>query len=70
MDEDHLLSELIRAHTDLQRLSKASADARQRRREAARKLVETGRGPTWIAERLGVTRQAVDGFLKYEQRKR
>ncbi|UMB70100.1 LuxR family transcriptional regulator [Mycobacterium paraterrae] len=69
MDEDQALAELIRAHTDLQRLNQQSADARERRRSAARRLVSAGRGPTWIAEQLGVTKQAVDGFLKYEERK-
>lgn len=66
---DEALAELIRAHADLQRLNEESADARERRRQAARRLVEAGYGPTWIAEQLGITKQAVDGFLKYEERK-
>lgn len=40
------------------------ADARQRRRQAARLLVDSGYGTTWIAKQLGVTKQAVDGFPK------
>jgi hypothetical protein len=63
------LAELVRAHADLQRLSEESADARERRRQAGRRLVAAGYGPTWIAEQLGVTKQAVDGFLRYEERK-
>ena len=70
VDEDVALAELVRAHADLARLSDESADARERRREAARRLVESGRGTTWIAAQLGVTKQAVDGFLKYKDRKR
>lgn len=69
MDEAQALAELVRAHADLQRLNEESADARERRRQAARQLVEAGYGPTWIAEQLGVTKQAVDGFLRYEERK-
>lgn len=69
MDEAQALAELIRAHSDLKRLNAESADARERRRQAARRLVEAGHGPTWIAGQLGVTKQAVDGFLKYDERK-
>ena len=61
--------ELDAMEDDLQRLSAESANARERRRRAARRLVEAGHGPTWIAEQLGVTKQAVDGFLRYEERK-
>ncbi|MBX9978050.1 MULTISPECIES: LuxR family transcriptional regulator [Mycobacterium] len=43
-------------------------DARERRRTAAQRLIDGGRGTTWIAAQLGVTKQAVDGFVKYKQR--
>ena len=69
MDESEALAELLRAHADLERLTEEAADARERRRRAARFLVDSGRGTTWIAEQLGVTKQAVDGFLKYKERK-
>ena len=69
MDENSALAELMRAHTDLQRLTLESAHARERRRQAAQRLVEAGHGTTWIATQLGLTKQAVDGFLKYKQRK-
>jgi hypothetical protein len=69
MDESEALSELVRAHADLERLTDEAADARERRRQAAQRLVEAGRGTTWIAAQLGVTKQAVDGFLKYKERK-
>lgn len=70
MDEGDALAELVRAHADLESLTKKSAEARERRRRAARRLVEAGHGTTWIAAQLGVTKQAVDGFLKYKERKR
>lgn len=69
MEESDALAELVRAHTDLERLTEETADARERRRQAARRLVELGHGTTWIAGQLGVTKQAVDGFLKYKERK-
>lgn len=69
MDERDALDELVRAHADLERLTGEITDARERRRQAAGRLVEIGRGTTWIAGQLGVTKQAVDGFLKYKERK-
>jgi hypothetical protein len=69
VDESEALAELVRAHADLERLTDEAADARERRRRAAQRLVEAGRGTTWIAAQLGVTKQAVDGFLKYKERK-
>lgn len=70
MQERHALEQLLAAHTDMQRLTVEIAAARQRRREAAAALTALGRGPTWIAAQLGVSPQAVDGFLKYQERKR
>lgn len=69
MDESDALAELVRAHADLERLTEDIADARERRRQAARRLVDSGHGTTWIANQLGVTKQAVDGFLKYKERR-
>lgn len=69
MDERDALDELVRAHADLERLTGEITDARERQRRAAGRLVEIGRGTTWIAAQLGVTKQAVDGFLKYKERK-
>lgn len=69
VDESDALAELVRAHTDLQRLTLESTEARERRRQAAQRLIDAGHGTTWIAAQLGVTKQAVDGFLKYKQRK-
>lgn len=69
MDEGDALEELVRAHNDLERLTDEIADARERRRTAARCLIDAGHGTTWIAGQLGVTKQAVDGFVKYKERK-
>lgn len=69
VDESKVLGELIAAHADLERLTVEIGAVRERRRKAARELIELGRGPSWIARQLGVTPQAVDGFLKYKERK-
>ena len=68
VNEDDAVEALLTAHADMARLTVELADARERRRAAARQLVELGRGTSWIAARLGVTPQAVDGFLKYKER--
>lgn len=69
VDEGKALDNLIAAHSDLERLTKEISEVRERRRAAARQLIDLGRGPSWIARQLGVTPQAVDGFLKYKERK-
>jgi hypothetical protein len=68
MDEDGAVEALLAAHADMARLSVELTDARERRRDAARQLMALGRGTSWIATRLGVTPQAVDGFMKYKDR--
>jgi ATP-dependent Clp protease ATP-binding subunit ClpA len=68
MDEASAIAELLAAHAEMERSTAALADARERRREAARQLIELGHGTSWIAKQLGVSRQAVDGFLKYKDR--
>lgn len=70
MDESDAINSLLAAHADMERLTAELAAARERRRQAARRLVELGRGISWIAKQLGVTPQAVDGFLKYKDRQR
>ena len=69
MEESDALAELVRAHNDLERLTDELVDVRERRRKAAQRLLDGGRGTTWIAAQLGVTKQAVDGFVKYKRRK-
>jgi hypothetical protein len=68
MDENGLIDALLAAHADMAELTVNLADARERRRDAARQLMALGRGTSWIATRLGVTPQAVDGFMKYKDR--
>lgn len=63
-----VLDDLVRAHENLQRLTGELAAAREHRRAAAQKLIDSGHSLAWIAEHLGVSRQAVDGFLKYKVR--
>lgn len=70
MQESRALKQLLAAHAEMQRLTTEIAAARQRRREAAAALTALGRGPTWIAAQLGVSPQAVDGFLKYKERRK
>ncbi|WP_136246263.1 LuxR family transcriptional regulator [Mycobacterium intracellulare] len=67
-DERRALRELLAAHADMERLTAEISAARQRRRDAARRLIALGRGTSWIARQLGVTAQAVDGFVKYQER--
>lgn len=67
--ERDALKELLAAHADMERLTDEIMDARERRRDAARRLIEMGRGTSWIARHLDVSPQAVDAFLKYKQRK-
>ncbi len=69
MDKQEAVDELLAAHADMERLSEDLAEARERRRIAAQRLVEMGARQTWIAAQLGVTPQAVDSFLKYRARK-
>jgi hypothetical protein len=68
LDEDRAIAALLAAHADMARLTVELADARERRRDAARQLIALGRGTSWIAAQLGVTPQAVDGFMKYKDR--
>lgn len=64
------LNDLVEAHEDLVRLTDQLASARDRRRDAARRLVDLGHGQHWIAAHLGVTPQAVESFLKYRERRK
>ena len=69
VDDSEALDDLLAAHADLERLTVEIADARERRRIAARRLIDSGHGMAWIARQLGVSTQAVDGFVKYKTRK-
>ena len=67
--EEELVRELRAAHADQKRAAAEGAAARQRRREAAEGLRALGRPMSWIADQIGVTQQAVDGFMKYKERR-
>jgi hypothetical protein len=47
----------------------ARSPPRQRRRDLAAKLHAAGCSCKWIGEQIGVTAQAVEGFVKYCQRR-
>jgi antirestriction protein ArdC len=67
MDETSAVHELVTAHADMERLTADLSAARERRRAAARRLIELGHGTSWIARQLDVSPQAVDSFLKYKR---
>lgn len=69
VNEAKALASLIAAHDDIDRLDRELQAARERRRDAARRLIDQGRSQAWIAGQLGISRQAVDSFLKYQQRR-
>ena len=69
LSEEELVRELRAAHADQERLAAELVAARQRRREAAAGLRDLRRPMSWIADQIGVTQQAVDGFLKYKERR-
>lgn len=64
VSDTRTLAKLKAAHADLAILTPQVAAAAKQRREAALKLIESGHSAAWIAEQLGVTRQAVHAFLK------
>lgn len=67
--ERQAVKELVAAHDAMGRLSEEINSVRAQRRAAAAKLVELGRGTSWIARQIGVSPQAVDGFMNYRDRK-
>jgi hypothetical protein len=69
MTEDRLVAALQAAHRDSVEHTASLAQARQRRRELAAELHKAGRSYKWIGEQIGVTAQAVEGFVKYRQRR-
>ncbi|SLH39237.1 hypothetical protein [Mycobacteroides abscessus] len=65
-----VVNELITAHEDMKSLTDQMADARERRRNSARTLIDKfGLEMVYVAQLLGVTKQAVDSFLQYKTRK-
>lgn len=64
------VDQLIAAHHETGHRTKQLAAARQRRRELAVHLHLGGRSYTWIGRQIGLTGQAVEGFVKYHQRRK
>lgn len=67
--EAEIVAELRAAHAAAAEHTERLAEARQRRRELAAELHASGHPYKWIGEQIGVTAQAVEGFLKYQQRR-
>lgn len=66
--DDPLVASLLAAHKAAAEHTALLAEARQRRREAAVRLHEAGYSYKQIGDQIGVTAQAVEGFVKYRQR--
>ena len=67
--EQRLIAGLQAAHESTIEYTTLLADARQRRRELAAELHDAGHSYKSIGEQIGVTAQAVEGFIKYRQRR-
>ncbi|AOS94870.1 MULTISPECIES: helix-turn-helix domain-containing protein [Mycobacterium avium complex (MAC)] len=67
--EQRLLTRLQAAHDSTIEYTQLLAQARQRRRELAAQLHDAGHSYKQIGEHIGVTAQAVEGFIKYRQRR-
>ncbi|WP_081343275.1 hypothetical protein [Mycobacteroides chelonae] len=70
VDSEHdLVADLVAAHQSTVEHTDLLAEARQRRRQLAAQLHADGHSYKWIGEQIGVTAQAVEGFIKYRQRR-
>lgn len=67
--EQDLVADLVAAHQSTVEHSDLLAEARQRRRQLAAQLHADGHSYKWIGAQIGVTAQAVEGFIKYRQRR-
>lgn len=66
VDDDAMaaaLAELLAAHAAQAAVTDQLVAARERRRTAARRLIDLGCTKTWIGQQLGMSPQAVDSFL-------
>lgn len=68
--DEELLEALRAAHQKTTVHTQALAAAREDRRAYANVLHERGYSYRWIGQQLGITAQAVEGFVKYRQRNR
>jgi hypothetical protein len=64
--EAEIVAELRTAHAAA---AERLVEAGQCRRELAAELHAAGHPYKWISEQIGVTAQAVEGFIKYQQRR-
>lgn len=69
LSEAELVAALQAAHTAAGEHTAALAAARKQRRELAAELHAAGHPYKWIGEQIGVTGSAVEGFIKYQQRR-
>lgn len=67
--DDHLIADLIAAHKDTKSHTELLAQARKRRREIATQLHAAGHSYRWIGHQIGLSAQAVEGFVKYHHRR-
>lgn len=68
-DQPRLVADLPAAHQETAEHTEALTEARHRRREIAAQLHAAGGSYKWIGEQIGVTAQAVEGLVKYRQRR-
>lgn len=64
------LAELLAAHAAQAAMTDELVAARERRRIAARQLLDLGCTKTWIGQQLGMSPQAVDSFLHSREGRR
>lgn len=67
--DDDVVAALRAAHQDTSKHTAFLAAAREQRRAIAALLHARGYSYRWIGEQIGVTAQAVEGFVKYRQRR-
>lgn len=64
------LAELLAAHAAQADMTDQLVAARERRRIAARRLLDLGVTKTWIGQQLSMSPQAVDSFLNSRDTRR
>lgn len=67
--DEAVVDALRAAHEDTRTHTEMLTVAREQRRMLAALLHSRGHSYRWIGEQLGITAQAVEGFVKYRQRR-
>ena len=67
--QSDLVARLKAAHRATVRQTKMLTKSRQLRRDLAVELHQAGHSYRWIGAQIGLTAQAVEGFVKYQQRR-